>query len=59
MLDAGARTVYCDFENQKRYREAVELARKGDSEIFVAPPRIFKMGEEWTLKQVRSCEADG
>jgi putative protease len=30
-----------------------------NAEIFVAPPRIFKMGEEWTLKQVRSCEADG
>jgi putative protease len=58
-LDAGVRTVYCDFESPKRYRGAVELARKGDSEIFVAPPRIFKMGEEWTLKQVRSCEADG
>jgi putative protease len=28
-------------------------------QIFVVPPRIFKMGEEWTLKQVRSCEADG
>jgi U32 family peptidase len=27
--------------------------------LFVAPPRIFKMGEEWTLKQVRSSEADG
>jgi putative protease len=58
-LEVGVRTVYCDFENPKRYREAVELARKGDTEIFVAPPRIFKMGEEWTLKQVRSCEADG
>ena len=28
-------------------------------EILVAPPRIFKTGEEWILKQVRSCEADG
>jgi len=28
-------------------------------EIFVSPPRIFKMGEEWTLQQVRSCNADG
>jgi putative protease len=27
--------------------------------IFVAPPRIFKMGEEWILKQVKSCGADG
>jgi putative protease len=59
VLAAGVGTVYCDFENPKRYRDAVELARKGGSEIFVAPPRIFKMGEEWTLKQVRSSEADG
>ena len=59
VVKAGVRTVYCDFENPKRYSEAVELARKGPAEIFVAPPRIFKMGEEWTLKQVRSCEADG
>ena len=29
------------------------------STIFVAPPRIFKTGEEWTLEQVRSCNADG
>jgi Collagenase and related proteases len=62
-LDAGVRTVYCEFENPKRYRDAVELVRKGGAdrgvEIFVAPPRIFKMGEEWTLKQVRSSEADG
>jgi putative protease len=27
--------------------------------VWVAPPRIFKTGEEWTLNQVRSCEADG
>ena len=33
--------------------------RPAGSRIFVAPPRVFKMGEEWTLKQVRSCEADG
>src|SRR5260370_7532745 len=27
--------------------------------IWVAPPRIFKMGEEWILQQVRSSLADG
>jgi putative protease len=61
VLKADVRTVYCEFENPKRYRDAVELVRKAGArtEIFVAPPRIFKMGEEWTLKQVRSCEADG
>jgi putative protease len=68
---AGARTIYCEFENPKHYRDAVTRFRAlqasvpgGDaasapSSIWVAPPRIFKPGEEWILKQVRSCEADG
>ena len=63
-LGDGVRTLYCEFEDPKKYREAVMRFRSRDgrpegSEIFVAPPRIFKMGEEWTLKQVRSSEADG
>jgi putative protease len=64
-LKAGLETLYCEFEEAKKYREAVALARRWRAEtgtrleIFVAPPRIFKLGEEWTLKQVRSCEADG
>jgi putative protease len=68
---AGSRTIYCEFENPKRYRDAVvrfrelqALAASGSmspaaSSIWVAAPRIFKPGEEWILKQVRSCEADG
>ena len=63
---AGARTLYCEFENPKFYREAVTRFRElqssspsADSSIWVAPPRIFKPGEEWILKQVRSCNADG
>lgn len=71
-LKCGAATIYCDFENPKKYREAVNLfhtARECSGtpgstintqpSIWVAPPRIFKMGEEWTLQQVRSCNADG
>ncbi len=64
-LDADVSTIYCEFENPKRYRDAVAAVRQagsptaGQREVFVAPPRIFKMGEEWTLTQVRSCEADG
>jgi putative protease len=62
-LKAGVETIYCDFENPKKYRDAVAAAkletRNSKPEIWVAPPRIFKMGEEWTLQQVRSCEADG
>ena len=62
-LKSGVETIYCDFENPKKYRDAVAAARASTlsprPKIFVAPPRIFKMGEEWTLEQVRSCEADG
>jgi U32 family peptidase len=71
-LKCGVTTIYCDFENPKIYREAVTLfhTARGCAEvqpstfnlqpsIWVAPPRIFKMGEEWTLQQVRSCNADG
>jgi putative protease len=65
-LECGTTTLYCEFEDPKKYREAVETVRAFSSttnarprEIFVAPPRIFKTGEEWTLQQVRSCSADG
>jgi len=57
--------IYCDFEDPKKYREAVARFRAApraggpQSAIFVAPPRIFKTGEEWIQKQIRSCEADG
>ncbi len=69
--EAGARTIYAEFEDPKRYRDAVKRFRElqaGESSaapaaptstLWVAPPRIFKPGEEWILKQVRSCEADG
>jgi len=65
---AGVDTVYCEFENPKHYREAVAKFRAHSESLgaagaarslWVAPPRIFKPGDEWILKQVRSCEADG
>jgi putative protease len=58
-------TIYCEFEDPKKYRDAVALTRGsgGGSQptpsIWVAPPRIFKAGEEWILKLVRSSEPDG
>ncbi len=67
---AGARTIYCEFENPKHYRAAVARFRElqaapgaalpaATSSIWVAPPRIFKPGETWILEQVRSSAADG
>jgi putative protease len=76
-LQCGVTTVYCEFEDPKKYREAVRRCRESKVEsretdtdkpstldprpstVFVVPPRIFKTGEEWTLEQVRSCNADG
>ena len=66
-LQCGVTTIYCEFEDPKKYREAVDAVRihrpstlnPQPSTVFVAPPRIFKPGEEWTLEQVRSCNADG
>jgi putative protease len=68
-LKCGVTMVHCEFEDPKKYREAVTMfhtafgCKSGignqKPEIFVAPPRIFKMGEEWTLEQVRSGNADG
>jgi len=34
-------------------------AKIKNSSIWVAPPRVFKPGEEWILRQVRSSDADG
>jgi putative protease len=71
---AGARTIYCEFENPKHYREAVQQFRELQEaerlssssplpalspSIWVAAPRVFKPGEDWIIKQVLSCEADG
>ncbi|HEY3756445.1 MAG TPA: DUF3656 domain-containing protein [Opitutaceae bacterium] len=60
----GIRTVYCEFENPKHYRETVAEFRRlqgarGIGSIWVAPPRIFLPGEEWILRQVESSEPDG
>lgn len=57
-LKAGARHVEADFEDPRRYREAVAKARECDSWIALAPPRIFKPGETGLLNLVLSCEPD-
>ena len=65
-LAAGVATIYCDFEDPKGYREAVRRFRGfpmpgnlPNRSILVAPPRVFKTGEDWILKMVRSAEPDG
>ena len=67
VIDCGVRAIYCDFENPKTAREAVRIFRERVPEtaneisagIFIAPPRIFKTGEEGVLRSVLASGADG
>jgi putative protease len=62
-LNATVKTLYCEFEDPRAYRRAVELVQTQSSAaqptIWVAPPRITKPGEQYILQQVRSSNADG
>jgi U32 family peptidase len=70
-LNTGIETIYCEFEDPRKYQKAVEIVRNNNNcrdvtcnvstptTIFVAPPRITKPGENWILQQVRACNADG
>jgi len=65
-LKCGIQYIYCDFEDIRKYDEAVKLAREGinkgeqnNPKIYVACPRIFKDGEEGVLKKIADCGADG
>jgi U32 family peptidase len=51
-------TVYCDFEDPRRYREAVEKAHDAGVPVGLAPLRIVKPGEEGFLRQVAGYGAD-
>ncbi|MFB2972195.1 DUF3656 domain-containing protein [Aerosakkonema sp. BLCC-F183] len=62
-LQERIQTIYCEFEDPRAYREAVQLVRRNkcvpNQTIWVAPPRITKPGENYILQQVRDCDADG
>ena len=60
-LQAGINTLYCEFEDPVRYREATALARSSQSaaQLFLAPPRITKPSEYYILEQVKKAQADG
>lgn len=50
--------VYADFEDVRRYREAVAKARDAGLPIGLASLRIIKPGEEGLLRQIAKCEPD-
>ncbi|MEM7714969.1 MAG: DUF3656 domain-containing protein, partial [Cyanobacteria bacterium P01_A01_bin.68] len=63
-LTTGIKTIYCEFEDPRKYKEAVETVKKYSPSptpplLFVAPPRITKPSENWMLQQVINSHADG
>jgi putative protease len=41
----GVHTIYADYQDIKRYAEAVAAARRGSTSLYLATPRIEKPGE--------------
>jgi putative protease len=60
-LGANVTRVYLDFEDIRRYAEAVKTSRScsGKTQIFLATPRIQKSGEEGFFKLIARAEPDG
>ena len=60
-LACGIPTVYVDFEDIRRYREAVARVRASGpgTAVFLATPRIQKAGEQGFFKLIEAAEPDG
>ncbi len=53
--------IYCDFEDPRRYKDAVEIfkSHNSKSQLILATPRIIKSGEVGYLKMIERAGADG
>jgi len=51
-------TVYCDFEDLRRYKDAVPRARAAGMPVGLAPLRVLKPGEEGFQSLVVRAEPD-
>ena len=62
-IESGVHTIYCDFEDPRRYKEAVSLFKSTISNprstIHLATPRILKPGEIGYLKLIENSKPDG
>ena len=62
-IAASAERIYCDFEDPRRYRQAVATFRAQNinprSQIILATPRIIKTGETGYLKLIERARPDG
>lgn len=59
-LECGIATVAADFEDIRRYKDAVSQVRASDgAQILLATPRIQKAGEEGFFKLIENAAPDG
>ena len=56
--DTPVDTVYCDFEDVRKHKQAVASARQAGIPIGLATVRIIKPGEEGLLGQLAASEPD-
>ncbi|QEH33287.1 putative protease YhbU precursor [Aquisphaera giovannonii] len=56
---AGITTIYADYQDIKRYSEAVAAAREGGATIFLATPRIEKPAEANLFRFLEKLGPDG
>jgi putative protease len=59
-LGCGVQSLYLDFEDIRRFSDAVALVRgRGGAQIFLATPRIQKAGEQGFFKLIENAAPDG
>ncbi len=60
-LGCGVETLYLDFEDIRRYRDAVVRVREvgHGAQVFLATPRIQKAGEQGFFKLIEGAQPDG
>ncbi len=51
--------IYVDFHDIRLYKQAIEIARQHDREIFVSSVRIHKPGEHGLLRVLGKLDANG
>ena len=59
VLSLGERSVQCDFQDIREYRQAVQFARAAGASIHLATPRIQKPDEVGLFRALLKQEADG
>ena len=59
-LECGIEEILLDFEDVRRYREAVALIKqRSEAKVWLATPRIQKAGEQGFFKLIENASSDG